>query len=69
MRKTLYGYHPDPMPFVKIYLRNPADMNKVVAILEVGYREMPLMFYSHNTMILPQPTAALQIQPMIPIEL
>jgi DNA polymerase zeta len=36
MKYTMYGFYPDKVPFVKIYLRNPQDINKVVAILEDG---------------------------------
>jgi DNA polymerase zeta len=36
MKYTMYGFYPDKVPFVKLYLRNPQDINKVVAILEDG---------------------------------
>ena len=34
----LYGYFPDPKPFVKVYLRHPADVANVALILEVSSR-------------------------------
>jgi hypothetical protein len=35
-RKTIYGYYPDAVPFVKVTLLNPTDVAKVMHILEVG---------------------------------
>ncbi len=35
-RKTIYGYYPNAVPFVKVTLFNPLDVTKVVDILEVS---------------------------------
>ena len=35
MKKSMFGFYPKNVPFVKISLHNPLDINKVVNILEV----------------------------------
>ena len=32
----MYGFYPNDVPFVKLSLRNPQDVPKVAAILEVS---------------------------------
>ena len=39
MKKTMYGFYPNDIPFVKLSLRNPQDIPKVAAILEVYFTE------------------------------
>jgi DNA polymerase family B, exonuclease domain len=35
MKKSMYGFYPKTVPFVKLSLLNPLDVGKVVSILEV----------------------------------
>ena len=35
MKKSMFGFYSKTVPFVKIFLRNPSDISKVVNILEV----------------------------------
>ena len=35
MKKSMYGFYPKTVPFVKVSLLNPLDVAKVVSILEV----------------------------------
>jgi DNA polymerase family B, exonuclease domain len=47
MKKTMYGFYPNDVPFVKLTLRNPQDVPKVAAILEVrNYLEIKISFMS-----------------------